>query len=145
MEESGTKLHISLVLKHFVLFPQKLSECGRVSLSLLCSSPCWLKGRRKGYRHIYWKAFTWRFGFERIRISQIQTTCQKQSSGGCPRVYICIALFIPSWLLPLCQEGNGGLYTIGVGLSALLVSTGWAMREPWYVERATGLLPRFFC
>ena len=34
MEESGTKLHISLVLKHFVLFPQKLSECGRVSLSL---------------------------------------------------------------------------------------------------------------
>ena len=34
MEESGTKLHISLVLKHFVLFPQKLSECGRVFLSL---------------------------------------------------------------------------------------------------------------
>ena len=34
MEESGTKLHIPLVLKHFVLFPQKLSECGRVSLSL---------------------------------------------------------------------------------------------------------------
>ena len=34
MEESGTKLHISLVLKHFVLFPQKLSECGRVSLFL---------------------------------------------------------------------------------------------------------------
>lgn len=34
MEESGTKLHISLVLKHFVLFPQKLSECGRVFLYL---------------------------------------------------------------------------------------------------------------
>lgn len=34
MEESGTKLHIPLVLKHFVLFPQKLSVCGRVSLSL---------------------------------------------------------------------------------------------------------------
>lgn len=34
MEESGTKLHIPLVLKHFVLFPQKLSECGRVSLFL---------------------------------------------------------------------------------------------------------------
>lgn len=30
MEESGTKLHIPLVLKHFVLFPQKLSVCGRV-------------------------------------------------------------------------------------------------------------------
>lgn len=34
MEESGTKLHIPLVLKHFVLFPQKLSECGRVYISL---------------------------------------------------------------------------------------------------------------
>ena len=34
MEESGPKLHIPLVLKHFVLFPQKLSECGRVALSL---------------------------------------------------------------------------------------------------------------
>lgn len=30
MEESGTKLHIPLVLKYFVLFPQKLSVCGRV-------------------------------------------------------------------------------------------------------------------
>ena len=35
MEESGTKLHISIVLKHFALFSQKLSECGRVLLSLL--------------------------------------------------------------------------------------------------------------
>lgn len=34
MEESGTKLHTPLVLNHFVLFPQKLSECGRVSVSL---------------------------------------------------------------------------------------------------------------
>lgn len=34
MEESGTKLHISIVLKHFALFSQKLSECGRVSVSL---------------------------------------------------------------------------------------------------------------
>ena len=34
MEESGTKLHIPLVLKHFVLFPQKLSVCGRVCVYL---------------------------------------------------------------------------------------------------------------
>ncbi len=34
MEESGTKLHIPLVLKYFVLFPQKLSVCGRVLVSL---------------------------------------------------------------------------------------------------------------
>ncbi len=38
--------------------------------------------------------------------------------------------FIPSWFLPLYQEGKGELYTIGVGLSALLVSMNWAMREP---------------
>ena len=39
--------------------------------------------------------------------------------------------FIPSWFLPLYQEGKGELYnTIGVGLSALLVSTNRAMREP---------------
>lgn len=34
LEESGTKLHISIVLKHFALFSQKLSVYGRVSLSL---------------------------------------------------------------------------------------------------------------
>lgn len=34
MEESGTKLHISIVLKHFALFSQKLSVCGRVFISL---------------------------------------------------------------------------------------------------------------
>ena len=33
--------------------------------------------------------------------------------------------FIPSWFLPLYQEGKGELYTIGVGLSM-----NWAMREP---------------
>lgn len=37
MEESGTKLHIPLVLKHFVLFPQKLSVCGRVFVYLFKS------------------------------------------------------------------------------------------------------------
>lgn len=34
MEESGTKLHISIVLKHFALFSQKLSVYGRVPLYL---------------------------------------------------------------------------------------------------------------
>ena len=40
-----------------------------------------------------------------------------------------------------CHDGSR---YIGVGLSALLVSTGRAMREPRYVERVTGLAPRFF-
>ncbi|MCI6369985.1 MAG: hypothetical protein MR819_03115 [Prevotella sp.] len=38
-----------------------------------------------------------------------------------------------------CHDGSR---YIGVGLSALLVSTGRAMREPRYVERVTGLAPR---
>ena len=52
---------------------------------------------------------------------------------------------------PLASIGSsvvaflGILYTyIGVGLSALLVSTCRAMREPQFVERATGLTPRLF-
>lgn len=37
------------------------------------------------------------------------------------------------------------LYTYtGVGLSALLVSTNWAMPEPLHVKRATEQAPRFF-
>ena len=44
------------------------------------------------------------------------------------------------------QQGTEGvLYTyIGVGLSALLVSTGWAMRRPLSVGRATGTVPTLF-
>ena len=38
-----------------------------------------------------------------------------------------------------CHDGSR---YIGVGLSALLVSTGRAMRDPRYVERVTGLAPR---
>ena len=41
------------------------------------------------------------------------------------------------------QEGILYIYT-GVGLSALLVSTCRAMREPQFVKRVTELAPRFF-
>lgn len=34
---------------------------------------------------IYIKAFTERFGFDDSRISQIQTVCQEQSNGECPK------------------------------------------------------------
>ena len=49
-------------------------------------------------------------------------------------------------LVAAWQQGTEGvLYTyIGVGLSALLVSTGWAMRRPLSVGRATGTVPTFF-
>ena len=68
---------------------------------------------------------------------------QKQSNGNVSwDVYI-----QPS--LDICLFGDSPLgvfyILIGVGLSALLVSTNWAMREPYYVERASGLAPRFFC
>lgn len=42
-----------------------------------------------------------------------------------------------------CQECFLYTYT-GVGLSALLVSTNWAMPEPLHVERVTEQAPRFF-
>ena len=42
-----------------------------------------------------------------------------------------------------CQEGFLYTYT-SVGLSALLVSTNWAMPEPLHVERVTEQAPRFF-
>ena len=57
-------------------------------------------------------------------------TCQKQSSGECSRGVLYTAQ--KKCLVAARQQGTEGvLYTyIGVGLSALLVSTGWAMREP---------------
>lgn len=58
MEESGTKLHIPLVLKHFVLFPQKLSVCGRVYIYLFSCVLVWL-GR------------VWLFGSGEVELSGI--------------------------------------------------------------------------
>ena len=54
----------------------------------------------------------------------------KQSSGECSRGVLYTAQ--KKCLVAARQQGTEGvLYTyIGVGLSALLVSTGWAMREP---------------
>lgn len=54
MEESGTKLHTPLVLNHFVLFPQKLSECGRVFLSLRQTS-CYMKSTKQDIKRMQWE------------------------------------------------------------------------------------------
>lgn len=82
---------------------------------------------RVGVGHIYIKGVTERFGFDAVRISQVQTVSQKQSNGNAPRVFY---MYSP-WCTLLYRKGKGELYTdIGVGLSALLVSTNWAMREP---------------
>lgn len=51
--------------------------------------------------------------------------------------YICMALQ-SAWIGKACSH----IFTSAWGL-ALLVSTNWAMREPYMVERATGLLHVF--
>ena len=51
-------------------------------------------------------------------------------------------LIVFNRFLGCCQESILYIYT-GVGLSALLVSTCRAMREPQFVKRATELAPRF--
>ena len=71
----------------------------------------------------------WRLGFDSVRISQIQTVGQKQGNGDAPwDVYRQPVLYMDgsgtvSWRM-------GITITFCVGLSALLVSTDWAMREP---------------
>ena len=92
--------------------------------------------------HIYIKGVTGRFGFDDSRISQVQTVSQKQSNGNAPRVFY---MYSP-WCTLLYRKGKGELYTdIGVGLSALLVSTNWAMREPLNRGTSDRLAPRFLC
>ena len=75
---------------------------------------------------MYIKGVTERFGFDDSRISQIQSQfVKKQSNGNAPRdVYISIAISTS------VDVASGFIYTLGVGLSTLLVSTNWAMREP---------------
>ena len=82
-----------------------------------------------GWECIHIKGVTGRFGFDAIRISQVQyslsKTKQRERPKGC---FICTAHSVPYYI---DGKGKGELYTnIGVGLSALLVSTNWAMREP---------------
>ena len=85
-----------------------------------------------------------RFGFDAIRISQIQRQVKNKATGTPHEVYY-IQLSLASIGSSAVCCRCGVLYTyIGVGLSALLVSTCRAMREPQFVERATGLTPRLF-
>ena len=76
--------------------------------------------------YIYIKGVTERFGFDAIRISQVHRLVKNKATGTPQGCFIGIALSVS------CPQGaKGGLYIdIGVGLSALLVSTNRAMREP---------------
>lgn len=83
-----------------------------------------------------------RFGFDELEsrkfIDKSRTKQQRTLYG----VYYIRSQCLQS-IFGCCQEGILYIYT-GVGLSALLVSTCRAMREPQFVKRVTELAPRFF-
>ena len=85
-----------------------------------------------------------RFGFDAIRISQIQRQVKNKATGTPHEVYY-IQLSLASIGSSAVCCRCGVLYTyIGVGLSALLVSTCRAMREPFYHEASNRMALRFF-
>ena len=82
-------------------------------------------GREKD--NIYIKGVSWRFEFDAIRTSQLQSVCQKQSNGNAPIG----VLYAFRWLMGIsCILCWCWLNIHSVGLSALLVSTNRAMRRP---------------
>lgn len=70
-----------------------------------------------------------RFGFDAIRISQIQRQVKTKQQRTPHEVYYIQPLLASDDSIVRCQECFLYTYT-GVGLSALLVSTCRAMREP---------------
>ena len=83
--------------------------------------------RAEAGRHIYIKGVTVRFGFDAIRTShtlRIVKNKATETPHGC-------IIYSPLWLRAICSLVERRNYIhIYVGLSALLVSTIWAMREP---------------
>ena len=73
-------------------------------------------------------------------LANSQTACQKQSNGNAPRG----VLNSHPWHSAAMPRVMMVKRYISVGLSALLVSTSRAMREPQSVGRVIGLAPRFF-
>ena len=94
-----------------------------------------------GYAYILIKGVFVRFGFDELEsrkfIDKSRTKQQRTLHGV---YYICSQCF--QSIFRLFSRGLLYIYT-GVGLSALLVSTCRAMREPQFVKRATELAPRF--
>jgi heme/copper-type cytochrome/quinol oxidase subunit 1 len=94
-----------------------------------------------GKTNIYIKRRYLRFGFGTLGISQILIIRQKQSNGNAPWVY-----YTPlSAHTSSVRVGTWCLYTFHVGLSALLVSTDWAMREPSECGTSKSAGSTFFC
>ena len=85
---------------------------------------------------IWKKAFTWRFGFDSLKLRKLQIVRQKQSNGRCPWDMNCTRLLCYAVTTVYAWQFLVYIH-IGVG-SALLVSTNRAMRRPQRVRRVTG-------
>ena len=106
-----------------------------MSLPLLKAPKGW-----KRARYIYIKGVTERFGFDVVESRKFKLIVKNKATGTLHGMFI----YIP--LLTIFINSHLEVYyiLIGVGLSALLVSTIRAMREPYYVERASDWL-HVFC
>lgn len=97
----------------------------------------------RGWADIYMvKGVFVRFGFDELESRKFIDKSRAKQQRTPHEVYYIQPLLVSDDSIVHCQESF--LYTyIGVGLSALLVSTCRAMREPQFVKRATELAPRF--
>ena len=85
------------------------------------------KGRGGGQTFIK-KGVTVRFGFDVLELRNFRQIVKNKATGTPHGMFI----YSPHWLFALSGDSpmSGFYILIGVGLSALLVSTNRAMREP---------------
>ncbi len=94
-----------------------------MSLPLLKAPKGW-----KRARHMYIKGVTERFGFDALESRKFKQLVKNKATGTSHGMFI----YSPHWIFTLLGDMllSEFYILIGVGLSALLVSTNWAMREP---------------
>ena len=82
----------------------------------------------KRARHMYIKGVTERFGFDALESRKFKQLVKNKATGTPHGMFI----YSPHWIFTLLGDMLLSVFyiLIGVGLSALLVSTNWAMREP---------------
>lgn len=96
-----------------------------------------------GYTYILIKGVFVRFGFGELESRKFIDKSRTKQQRTPHEVYYIQPSLASDDSNVRCQECFLYTYT-GVGLSALLVSTCRAMREPQFVKRVTELAPRFF-
>ena len=79
---------------------------------------------------MYIKGVTERFGFDALESRKFKQLVKNKATGTSHGMFI----YSPHWLFTLLGDMLLSVFyiLIGVGLSALLVSTNRAMREPFY-------------